>query len=232
MTRVRNTPRMSVNKLAEYTTTAPPGRRRSLLQDQKFPSDFKVVRYRRAVAAAQRAFSRPDRETALLDAALQLESEIPNSEWDADDLRLSATALRELCSSLDSLHFDDLQVFSGPTDSHKLVVAGVEVSVRPELLLQGMWRGQTVIGAIKLHFPKTYDIGSAGLGTIAMVLHKYLEQHPFADGVVSRRHCQAVDVFRGAVECAPGSTLRRWQDVEAACEEIAVRWQSLQRRTA
>jgi len=42
-----NSPRISVNKLAEFMT-AKPARQRQILRDQKYPSDFKVVFYKEA----------------------------------------------------------------------------------------------------------------------------------------------------------------------------------------
>lgn len=221
-------PRISVNKLGEYTI-ANPTRRRAIVTAQAKPSDFIVARYRHARRALQEFFLAGASDfDALERAAEEIATHRAGSDWDREDRALSAQAIRsfiELAPDLDlrGLHAEEFDLATG-----KVLLGGVTVSVQPDVLLRGTYRKKTVIGAVKFHISKLHTLDDVALSSIAAMQHHLLEEasaqhqaHP------ARRVCLAIDVFSGKVARSPRTYVRRLRTLEAACEEIALRWASV-----
>jgi len=113
----------------------------------------------------------------------------------------------------------------GDPEAVPLLVAAVQVSVRPDVIIRSTNRsgGQTV-GAIKLYFPKTISLSDDAGAYIATTLHQYVNEYFSAYGTADYRRCHVVDVFGQQIFTAPPSFIRRRRDIEAACEEIARAW--------
>lgn len=222
--RVRTEPRISVNKLGEYLT-ASPVRRRRIVSDQKRPSDFIVARYREASEAINR-FLLEGQSPDFLQAEIERISGIePNTPWQAEDYALSSEAIESFLDIYGDLPLDGCELERGDPEAAPLLVAAVQVNVRPDAISRSTNRsgGQTV-GAIKLYFPKTVSLSDDAGAYIATTLHQYVNEYFSAYGSADYRRCHVVDVFGQQIFTAPQSFIRRRRDIEAACEEIARAW--------
>ncbi len=87
-------------------------------------------------------------------------------------------------------------------------------------------RGQPVVGALKLHFPKANPLGEGASGFVSAVLgaHLHASQGPAVDPAL----CMVVDVSSGQFFSGPAATRQRLRQVDEACVEIAGRWPSIQ----
>jgi hypothetical protein len=147
----RISPRITLNALAEYLT-APAGRRRTIVSEQKSPKTFRVAYYAEAedaiVGALAGDISHLDRGRAKVLAR-------PTSkEWDVArrDTQLEAIeAARAFIQTDDAVAMSALRMVRRRTDA--LLVAAVPVSVRPELIVQSDQGG--AIGGLKLYLSKT-----------------------------------------------------------------------------
>jgi hypothetical protein len=137
---------------------------------------------------------------------------------------LNCDLLGNLLDIPDLLPLDGLTLTALPNSQTDLSISGVAVSVRPEILLRGVHRGQEVIGALKLYLPKTYPLTAATADYITTTIHQHLTTYPPAPIPVDYRLCFVADVSARTVFAAPRSYTRRRSDIVAACEEIAVRW--------
>ncbi|UPG88339.1 hypothetical protein L2Y96_13005 [Luteibacter aegosomaticola] len=214
--------RISVNKLGEYLT-ATPARRRRIVQDQKAPKEFIVTRYSdaRQEIVSFLADGMED-EQSLRDAALHLR-QAPGTDFVRQDKAGSADAIDDFLETTDQLVLDGLVI--EPVDSTvsaQIDIAGVTVSVRPDVLLKT--KAGHVAGAIKFHFPKTYPLLDKGAEYVAATLREYLvKQHPSSE--IDPKHCLVVDVPARVVTHAAKASKKKMADIEAACEEINARWQ-------
>jgi hypothetical protein len=110
-----------------------------------------------------------------------------------------------------------------------MTIQGVEISVRPEIILRGQGRdGRLLLGAMKVHFPRTFPLNSDSAGIISAILQRYTRdclardgEEPFAP------YCSVVDV--GSQRFHPGvrATTNRMREVEAECRNIAAIWGSI-----
>jgi hypothetical protein len=104
-------------------------------------------------------------------------------------------------------------------------VAGVTISVRPEVILQMVdRRGEAKVGLLKLYFAKWHPLDERSGQYIATLLQSFAEQHLKHLGPVEHRLIRVVDVFAGTLFEAPKANTRRLHDVELACEEIGALW--------
>lgn len=225
-------PKISANKLGEFLVTASPKRRLRILNDQKYPSDVVIPLYRMAHAPLTAYFEsgglQPEAITSAID---HLRSDESGSKWVLQDRRNTADALERILLLTRSLPLErpTYQYLRAPGNPPKLSFSGVEVSVRPDLLLRVSKRGRQYSGAIKFHFMKTAEnsLGEDGGRYIASLLHRWSQENS-AEGFEPRpEFCLSVDVFRSSVVPAPRAFSRRLSEIEAACQEIASRWNLL-----
>lgn len=225
--RTVSSPKISANKLGEYLI-ATPARRKTIIRDQKSPPTIKVARYQQAKEAAEEYFLSGGTNTKGLDAAIvRLRSKKDGSNWAREDAESTAQALDLLLSMRDQLFSDGLVYVAAPAHPAKLMISGVEVSVQPHMLLIDEKRRK--IGAVRLHYVKSADLADKGGEYVATLLTKWTaENAPRSGYTVAPALCRCVDVFRKAITKAPASQIKRMSDIAAACEEIAVRWNTIQ----
>jgi hypothetical protein len=222
---VRLKPRISVNKLGEYLT-ASPRRRRSIIADQKRPKTFQTARYTEAQDAIAEFLQAGASDYTGLQKALELlRNKTPVSDWDSDRIDLCVEAIERLMD-FDSFDFlEGLCASLGSVNAPKLVVSGVSISVRPEVILRGTdKKGRSIIGAVKLYIGKSIPLKDDSAAYVATTLHQYVERFLENQGTVAYKNCHVLDVFAGTAFHAPKAYQARRGDINAACEEIARSW--------
>lgn len=138
---------------------------------------------------------------------------------------LCAEAIDSFIDLADSIDTDGLTLAVGANDQASLSIAAVEISVRPEVTVTAVGRnGQTVAGAIKLYFSKNNPLDENSGVYVATTVHQFADGYLTETADADYRRCQVIDVFGGEIYTAPRSFVRRRNDIEAACEEIARAW--------
>lgn len=216
-------PKISLNKLGEYLT-ATPSRRRRIVQDQQDPKAFIAARYTDAREAIVKFLaSGMTEEGALLSTAKRLRADGTGSDFARQDRVASAEAIENFLEVAEQIEIEDLAVLPAESTSiESMKVAGVNVSVRPDAYLKNPITGD-IIGAIKLHFPKTTPLNETSARYVATTLKVYLSEHKAAE-LTDHKKCYIVDVSTQTATCAPKSHKKNMSDIAAACEEIRARW--------
>ena len=215
----RENPRVSVNKLGEYMV-AKPGRRLSIIRNQKRPADFIVAYYSQAEDAIAESIVQ-DHPDGFLETKIQeLEKKTVSSDWDATRKSICIEALDYFTSFAKDAKFSTYRCSRGAVDQPKTIIGGLTVSVRPEILL--LDKERQIVGAVKLIFSKGRSAEAEEVEYIGAVLNHYMkEQH---DPDCSHKDCYVIDVFAGTVTKAPKAFRKRMKDVEASCLEILDTW--------
>lgn len=151
-----------------------------------------------------------------------------------DDARQSIEVLHALQRMRNQLAGFDF--VPAPVNQDRLLLAGVEVSVRPDLLVHSSGRGQELIGAAILRMTQD-DADSENARTkrrdmglyVATLARLHVDQHiaPSTNRAVANKLCMSIDVQHGEVFQAPVSNTRRMHDVENACRFIAALWPTM-----
>ena len=215
-------PKISVNKLGEYLD-ATPARRRRIVQDQKDPKDFMVIRYKDAREIIVDFLSSGlENEQDALSAASRLRDEEAATSFAKQDKNASADAIEDFLDASDLINMDGMvteRVKKNTTDS--MVIAGVDVSIRPDVIFKDQKTGG-IVGALKLHFSKTHPLNSTSSKYVATVMRVHLEKRENSE--IDPKKCYVVDVPTKNVNHAPRAYKKNMKDIEAACEEIEARW--------
>jgi len=220
---VRLHPRISANKLGEYLVS-PPLRRRDIIEYQKYPRSFVGAYYEPArLAILGFLLGRVDRVGMLgrMEALVSAEHESNYARHRANGCAEAVLRFLDLESRLDLQGMTPLHL----PEHDKLDVSGVDVSVYPDLVLEGRdQRGRPQYGALKLHFPKSHPHTEAAAEYVGTLLRVHAKAAIGERGRVREDACIVVDVFGDRVMSAPRGYIRRWRDIGAACEEIRKAW--------
>lgn len=219
--------RISANKLAELLITPNPVRRGRIVHDQKYPNGAIVPLYRNAFAPIEDYLKNGRNRQDLITAANRLRDNREGTEWAIDDRWNTAEALELFADIAEGLLTEDGITYTrGDNNAPKLSISGIDVSVRPDFIVNFTKRGVRHTGAIKLYFVKNKDKALTRQGSeyVSALLYRWLEENA-PDGVKpSYAHCLSVDVFRQTTAQAPRSNTRRMQEISMACQDIAYRW--------
>jgi hypothetical protein len=228
--RVRQEPQLSLNLLGEYMVSSFT-RKQSILKDAKYPKDFIGPRYDPAqkAAAIYLANSSGDREQLRRDLDAKLTGS-ERSRWFKQRDILCHQATECILKLEDDLKLDGIDVSVGCDADHRMPIAGVMVTVMPELIVRGVNRKGPFVGVVKFRYVKTKAMSVKWATYSATLLHLFAETHLRGDEThVERRHCRFVDVFAGQIQEAPERYRDLRKDVEAACCQIRELWKSVDR---
>lgn len=224
-------PRISLNKLAEFLIQTNPVRRRSIINDQKNGNPPAAPRYRKAIDPICSFLKHGGDDPEIIYNKIDsLRSETSNSDWIKDDNEKTAQALEHFLSLASQLPLDDsLEYTPGDAQVEKLQLSGVEVSVKPDVIIKGTMRGNNIIGGIKLHFSVDHkkELGDLGSSYVAALLREWLNHNCPNHYKVSYKHCYSIDVFPETVVSSPATYKRLINQAQAACEEITLRWDTI-----
>lgn len=104
----------------------------------------------------------------------------------------------------------------------------VSISVRPEIILRSENRNGPIVGAMKIHFPKTNPLNEQAAGYVSAVLQEWVTVHMSDDGDASGPLCSVVDVGSQSFFDGVRSTRQRMRDLQDACETIAALWPTIE----
>jgi hypothetical protein len=84
-----------------------------------------------------------------------------------------------------------------------------------------------LVGALKLHFPRTFPLGESA-GYVSALLQEYSKDHLVAgNGEAFGPYCCVIDIGSKTFCAGVKATVARMKDVEAACQNIAGLWPSI-----
>lgn len=233
--RERQSPRISVNDLALYmlaSETAKIG----IIKRAKYPLPAPIIRYRdvRTVVCAYLT-DQMRRVNRLSDAEEMFRhraADTSQSPLVRDDAKASIeviAAIQRMANKLSSFEFS-----AAPQDQGKLNIAGVEISVRADMLAKTTARNKDIYGAAVLRLtqddadtePAITKRKEVGL-YVATIARMHADQNLSFAGDVGNRACMSIDVQHGEFFQAPDATTRRVQDIENACRFIAAIWETV-----
>ncbi len=224
-------PELSVNKLAEYVCSRA-GRQRRILHDRKYPDpEFSAGMFHREAAEAVTKYladgcvdATPI--TVRLAALGQLK---PDKIGTARRISANIDALDRFADMLDDIDLQGAATSMGAHNPPKLTFHGVQVSVRPEIILRADGpKGQKMVGAVKLHFSKSNCHNGESAGYVSAIVQEYLRTQVIQnDEIVASQLCPVIDI--GAGEVFPGvkATAKRLKDIEAECQNIQALWPTI-----
>lgn len=223
-----STPRISVNKLAEYIVSKG-NRQRQILRDQKFPQDYKGMYYKEAGEAISLCIaSNLEDQSSLERALLILNQRTPEKIGTARRISANIDAIETFMSMLDQVDLMGAKAILGNNSAPKISRFGVDISIRPEIVLYGKGKsGKSLAGALKLHFPRTFPLNEESAGYVSALSQEYCRTHLSADHEAFGPYCCVIDVGSKAVYPGVKATAMRMRDIDSECRNIAAIWPTI-----
>jgi hypothetical protein len=223
-----NAPRISLNKLCEFMTASIP-RQRRIGRDQKFPPDYQRMYYREAQEAVASCIASDLVDTAVVERQIEiLNQQAPDTVGTQRRLASNVDALEAFLEMLDDINLQGSTPERGANDAPKLQIRNVGISVRPEIVLRAESRNGPVVGAMKIHFPKTNPLNAQSAGYASAVLQEWTTTHMHDDGTSFGPLCCVLDVGSQSFFQGVRATRQRMRDIEDACATIAALWPTIQ----
>jgi hypothetical protein len=224
-------PRLSVNRLAEYIMSKG-ARQRSILKDRKYPDDeFNKGMYHResSDAISQYIADGAVDPTPLFNKLKSLKQMTTSKVGTARRINSNIDALERFSEMLDKIDLLGATPVLGHNNPPHLKIHNVDVSVRPEIVLRGTaGKGRKCVGAIKLHFSKTWPMNEESAGYVSAIVQEFCGAHLLCgDEIINPTYCQVIDVGSGEVFAGVKATTKRMKDVTAECQNIAALWPSI-----
>lgn len=201
---------------------ATPGRRRRIIEDQIAPKDFIVTRYSDARESIVDCISGNISEDELTQIAEDLRNTEYESNFTNQDKNLSADAIDAFLEISDQIPENYKFEKFPANEKSTLQISGVDVSIRPDVYIKN--DNNEVVGALKLHFPKSNPLTTTSGEYVATALKTYIQEG--TQTPIDHKLCLVVDVPSSSFIAAPKAGEKRMIDIEAACEEINSQWKA------
>lgn len=208
------------------TATIP--RQRRIVRDQKFPADYLRVYYREAQEAVAACIASDFEDIASVERQIDiLNQQSPETVGAQRRIASNVDALEAFLGMLDSINLGGAVPRLGANDAPKLTVRNVSISVRPEIILTAEGRNGPLIGAMKLHFPRTNSLNDQSAGYISAILQEWCTVHLAEEGQAFGPLCCVSDIGSETFFEGVRATRKRMRDIEEACETIAALWPTI-----
>jgi len=225
LTGVSKKPYISINKLAEYMT-ASALRRRQIIKNLKKDSDFFKVYYSELKNNLKNYFKSDYDIGLLLELIDKIEEKEEVTDWDKTDNANTILAIEHLMES----NLPDLTDYEFVKDTFSLKevsISGVRVTIKPDMYIKHKKTGK--VGAIKSHIAKTAanQLNDDSRMYAATLIKFAFVEHGFKEKDIDNKACISYDIFMKDYSVSPGAYRRTLLGIEAACEEIALRWDNI-----
>lgn len=229
-------PRISVNELAHFMVASETARH-GIVKRARQPKDFVVTRYRDVRGPLCSYLIDPNHKTNALEQAeklfLQRAVDPAESEFRRDDAKQSIEVIHAMPRMLKDLA--TYQFTAAPQRQKKLMICGVEVSVRADLYVHGGAQTGNQIGSAVLRMTKDDKATPAaqdkrrqmGLYAATLIMMHMNASNTQKNRVPAAKLCLAIDVQHGRVFAASKFYKKRVTDLQSACVTIAALWQHI-----
>jgi hypothetical protein len=229
---IHHSPRISAAKLAEFVI-ADPARQKTIIKNSKIAQKSVILQYTKTRQCFHRAFTGNGLDGNVFQVrASEIEKEKSETTWQQGDNERNVLALNHLVKIAPHIKWKDATIIRKPSSGWgSLEIAGVKVSIQPDLVFSFEHQNITKIGGVLLSLSKNEQNAlsrSNGNNRIAdyltCLLFQLLLKRSKHLGAPLNARCLAIDVFREEIYHAPVNYRTLNKHMEAACEVIALRW--------
>lgn len=218
-------PRMSIKLLCEYVSSSSPSRRSTIIKDSCMVPTYIAKRYNLATEAIVNHLANPTSTLkSLMDEIVRLKTKEYSSSYEKEMSLLSIQAIESFAKHASSFKkvLGEFKVQrSNHFNYHKMLIEGVEISIRPELIIINPINNG-IVGFIKLYFAKNQNLDPESAALITCLGRNYFNENHSLN--MLQKNCFVLDAFKGESFNAPKASKKRMSDIAAACREIDDRW--------
>ncbi|WP_165247667.1 hypothetical protein [Paludisphaera soli] len=150
-------PWFSLNAFMRYLSANASGRQAITLQ-QKYPSRYQEVYYDAAADVLRRFIADGMGDSSILESGMAAIAETASESDVPHHIRVNVEVIEAFRDRRPRLQFGGLAPSSAAGPQSSLFVAGVELVIRPEILLSGVVDVEARGGALKFYFSKGHSL--------------------------------------------------------------------------
>lgn len=222
-------PKVNGRYLADYMDASERAKR-TIIRGCKFPPIAKLLQHQLAKSfIADFLRNGSDSAASLHEEAERLREMMADSDFDRDLLDLNADVLDAYGEVFDPTKFPKAEIAPAP-DPFKLDLSGVEVRPDIRLALQRTTKTNRLrTGLLSIRYAKNKPL-SEEVGrwqsSLLFACRKMLDGDD--EKAAEHKLCVTLDGATGNFIEAPGDAVSRFANMEAACQSIAERWDSIE----
>jgi len=163
---------------------------------------------------------------ALLENSISsLSQKVAENVYETRRIAGNIDAIETFNGLLDDIDFGTSTARLGAQQAPRLIMNGVEISVRPEVTLHSKSKsGEDLVGGIKLHFPKTEPLDEEQANLVSAMMNEFCRDQLWKDGAPLPAQCMVIDLASGNVYPGVKSIKQRLKEIGGACSQIASLW--------
>lgn len=218
--------KISINQFAAFLNATPKGRK-SIIKQQLKVNPILISWYRTARGAMKR-YCKDISNQSPLDAAIELlKVKQTTTKQQLYDKQASILALQELkkITLPKLLKQVDFEIINPKAKS--VDINNIEIIVAPDVIIRGKYKGESVVGAIKIHISKTKPFDHQQSNHVAGIMYRYLTKKVLADDEkILPELCFCLDIFSGRITTATIPTAKDNAALKQICEDLKTEFES------
>lgn len=226
--RLVKAPQISSRYLADYMASSEMGKR-NILTACKYQAIARVVQHDEAKRTISKFFRSENPAIAdLTEAAKSLRAKLADSEFDRDVFDHNADYLDRFAKVVPLVELPDHEILA-PGQTPKIEIGGVNVSTELLFRFRRVTKTNKVkTGAACIRYAKGKALKpEIGSWQSAFLLAYLAQTNVEAGAEPEGKLCVTIDAYSGATFYAPGDSVMRFKNMQAACVAIAERWDNI-----
>ena len=219
---------LRVRELADYMA-ASQQRRRTVLRDVKFRPIARTIQHTEARVFLSNWLRQGHGDTSALSReAERLRGLMTTSDFEASQHNSSADYIDAFTAAFPEMGIPSCEMH--PATKGAITLQGTKIVFNPDVLVTRTTKQNTrKLGAVFLRYAKGKDLNEEAALFQSSFSFGYLSQTPFEENAApERKLCMTIDGYSGRRNEAPGNAVYRFNEMTAACADIAERWASIQ----
>lgn len=227
--RLVKSPKVNGRYLADYMNASERSRR-TIMRGCKYPPIAKLLQHHLAKGFLVEFLKQGSESPAPLHAeAERLRDMMADSDFDRELLDVNADFLEAYGKVFDPAKIPQAEI-APISEPLKLDLQGVQVNPDYRLSLQRTTKTNRVrTGLIAIRYAKSKPLAEAvgkWQSSLLFACRKMLDGDD--ENAAEHKLCMTLDAVTGEFICAPGDAVSRFANMEAACQSIAERWDSIE----
>lgn len=227
--RVVNKPQISARFLADYMAASEKARR-TIVRNCKYQAIARILQHDEAKLAVGKFIRGGGGEPSdLIQVVQQLRNRLADSDYDRTLYDTNADYIERFAQVYPKMTLPEAEIMA-PGKKSPVTLNGVKVNPDISFYLQRVTRTNRVrAGAGTLRYAKGKPLRTETAKWQSAFLAGYLRKVIVDDTVEPElKLCVTVDAYAGICHPAPTDSIRRFQNMEAACATIAERWPNIE----
>ncbi|MGD9994029.1 MAG: hypothetical protein AB7S69_12070 [Salinivirgaceae bacterium] len=215
---------ISINQMAEFSSATEAGKRRIITQ-QLNPNKIKISYYQMPKARVKKSLALKGDLKPVFDGINTLLSRQPVNKRQETDKTVSIEAMERFIQLKLPKILKEIDYSVIKPEKKTTTISDVKVIVSPDLIIKGLFNGQTVMGALKIHISKHKPFDLQKSQIVSTTIYKYLQNEIVDDSaIVLPELCFCLDIFSGRMVSAKDAHESKYNEIIELCDEIKRFW--------